>query len=567
MGMKVGELFAELDLKDNKFSKGLNSAKDALANKLGVSSAAVGAAAAGMAAVGTAAAAAGTKGVKEFAKFESGMREVFTLVPDASEEMKQSMMDDIREFSTEMGVATEKSVPALYQAISAGVPKDNVFNFLETAQKAAVGGVTELETAVDGISSVVNAYGDDVIDATEASDLMFTAVKQGKTTFEEMSSTLYNVIPTASSLGVEFGDITAAIATMTAQGTPTAQATTQIRQALNELSDASSDASAVFKEMSGQSFKKFIQSGGNVQEAFQLLSQYAKENNVSVKDLFGSIEAGQAVMGLTGKSAEKFAKNLKEMEGSAGATDAAYDEMEKSLSRSFEKIKVAVDDVFLAIGEELAPVAVDFAKWIQENMPEIKQIMVTSFKLMKLAIVPVIEIIQEFVSALLWLGDKVAKVVDFFIDPFDTVQEYLGDIDLYDIGRDMIQGLINGIKSLISKPVQMIKNMAGDAMAAAKNILGIRSPSKEFENIGKNVTAGFEEGIKATERSAANRVAKMMDNALPNVQPQMQAAGSGGPKVINLTANYYGIDNDTASNANNDLVSKLQGRGIGGSFR
>ena len=59
--------------------------------------------------------------------------------------------------------------------------------FLKTAQKGAVGGVSDLETAVDGLSSVVNAFGKESIDAGRASDIMFTAVKQGKTTFAEIS--------------------------------------------------------------------------------------------------------------------------------------------------------------------------------------------------------------------------------------------------------------------------------------------------------------------------------------------------------------------------------------------
>src|SRR5258707_1301082 len=83
---------------------------------------------------------------------------------------------------------------------------------------AAVGGVTSLETAVDGISSTVNAYGDKVITATQASDLMFTAVKVGKTTFDELSKSLFNVNPAAAALGVKFQDVTAALASMTAQG-------------------------------------------------------------------------------------------------------------------------------------------------------------------------------------------------------------------------------------------------------------------------------------------------------------------------------------------------------------
>ena len=114
-----------------------------------------------------------------FNTFEGKMNEVFTLLPGISGEAMSDMTQQTKDFAKEFGVLPDKVVPALYQSISAGVPKDNVFDFLSTAQKAAVGGVTELETAVDGISSVINAYGTDVLSASQASDLMFTAVKNG----------------------------------------------------------------------------------------------------------------------------------------------------------------------------------------------------------------------------------------------------------------------------------------------------------------------------------------------------------------------------------------------------
>ena len=120
---------------------------------------------AAMLGVGAAITGVAVAGLREFATLERGMNEVFTLAPAMSAEAMGKMTDDVRSFSREMGTSTTEVVPALYQAISAGVPTENVFTFLETANKAAIGGVTDLETAVDGISSVVNAYGEDVIDA------------------------------------------------------------------------------------------------------------------------------------------------------------------------------------------------------------------------------------------------------------------------------------------------------------------------------------------------------------------------------------------------------------------
>ena len=171
-----------------------------------------------------------------FSQFDKGIREVFTLMPGMTSEAMDKMSQDVLNFSVATGQSATDSVAALYQALSAGVPADNVFEFLETANAAALGGVTTLETAVDGITSVVNAYGKEVIDAGTASDVMFQAVKLGKTNFEQLSTSLFNVVPTAASLGVSFEDVAANLAALTAQGTPTSVATTQLRQAFIEAS-------------------------------------------------------------------------------------------------------------------------------------------------------------------------------------------------------------------------------------------------------------------------------------------------------------------------------------------
>lgn len=333
---------------------------------------------------GVLAAAGVAEGVREIARaliecvdsskqFEQGMAEVFTLLPDMSEDARTQMSADMLQFSSDMNVLTDEAVPALYSAISASVPPDNVFDFLSTAQKAAVGGVSDLETSIDGLTSVVNAYGDDVLEASEASDLMFTAVKLGKTTFDELSSSLYNVVPTAVGAGVSFDQVTAALAAMTAQGTPTSVATTQLRQAIVELSKDGTATDKVFKELAGQSFKQFIASGNNLQQAFQLLESHAEATGKGVNDLFGSVEAGNAVLQLTGKGTDRFTAALEGMAESTGATDEAYSVMADTVEYSAQRVEVAMDNIKIAIGDTLAPavknlnnVVADVVGWATE---------------------------------------------------------------------------------------------------------------------------------------------------------------------------------------------------------
>lgn len=306
------------------------------------------AAAGGAALVATAA-----KSVFDFTSFERSMNEVFTLMPGISGPAMEKMTDQVKDFSKEFGVLPDKVVPALYQSLSAGVPADNVFAFLETAQKAAKGGVTDLTTAVDGISSVVNAYGSDVVSATQASDAMFTAVRLGKTNFSELSASMFNVTPTAAALGVKFTDVSAALAAMTLQGVPTSVATTQLRQLFVELSKAGTDTSKTFEKLAGKNFKEFIAGGGDMQGALKLLEKHAKDSGLGINDLFGSVEAGAAALSLTGQGTGKFTEALKGMQGSAGATEAAFGQMEKGIGPIFDRMKARASVALLDMGTKI----------------------------------------------------------------------------------------------------------------------------------------------------------------------------------------------------------------------
>ncbi|MCI0726422.1 MAG: phage tail tape measure protein [Chloroflexi bacterium] len=304
---------------------------------------------------GVAAVKFGVDSVKAFTSFDKGMREVFTLMPGITEEAMAKMKGDVLAFAQEAGRLPEEVIPAVYQSISAGVPPQNVFDFLRTASDAALGGVTGLETAVDGITSVVNAYGKEAITAGQASDLMFTAVKGGKTTFDELSRSLFNVLPIAAGVGVGFGNITAALAAMTSQGVPTAVATTQLRQLLVELSKAGSQAALTFERAAGKSFKEFIAEGGNLNQALQIMKAEADAAGVGVNDLFGSVEAGGAALVLAGDGAAKFATELEKAEEATGATGEAAETMADSAEQSVRRMQAAFETLKVQAGQSLAP--------------------------------------------------------------------------------------------------------------------------------------------------------------------------------------------------------------------
>jgi TP901 family phage tail tape measure protein len=75
--------------------------------------------------------------------------------------------------------------------------------------------------------------------------------------------------------------------------------------------------------------------------------------------MFGSVEAGQAALALTGKGAETFASNIEAMDASVGATDKAFATMDAGASRSMGKLKAEFSATMIEIGNEFIPILKD----------------------------------------------------------------------------------------------------------------------------------------------------------------------------------------------------------------
>lgn len=310
---------------------------------------------------------------KQAMDFETAFAEVRTLINDMPESGLNQLKQGLIDLSKQTGILTGESIPAMYQAISASVPADNVVSFLEVASKNAIGGVTDLQTSVDGLTNILNAYAMETSEVMNVSDLMFETMKRGKTTIGELSRSYFNVIPYAASAGVAFRDISAAMATITAQGTPTSVATTQLRQAIVELSNEGSQVGKTFQSLAGKSFKDFIASGKNLQDALQLLEKKAKASNVGINTLFSSVDAGASVLGLVGNNTQRFTADMEAMANAAGATEEAFKKIDETPAQRLKKIRAQFSAITLEIGNKLLPTAEKLIAIAEKNMPKISK--------------------------------------------------------------------------------------------------------------------------------------------------------------------------------------------------
>lgn len=108
------------------------------------------------------------------------------------------------------------------------------------------------------------------------------------------------------------------------------------------------------------------------------------------------------------------------------------------------------------------------------------------------------------------------------------IKAALGDLGnlLFQAGKDLIQGLINGIKNMAGEAADAAKSVAGGVKHAVTGFLGIKSPSTVFHEIGVNTVLGMVNGMKQARNTLVAQGVSMV-NALTTGIARGQIGTSG----------------------------------------
>lgn len=354
----------------DNFSKSMNDFSNSFAGKIGKACEKVGGS---LQSFGTKLTGLGTAvggvTVKMAADFETTMAKVSTLTSDG---MYQSLHDGILDMSGRLGVDANEIGEAIYQGLSSGVSEQNIQDFTEKMIKLSKGGFTSVTTATDLTTTALNAYGLEITETDHLMDVFITTQNKGKTTVDQLASSMGQVIPIASSLGVNIDQLGASYAILTANGISTSESGTKLKAMLEELGDSGSGVSEILINKTGKSFKELTAEGKSTGDVLEILKQHADESGVGLNELFSSSEAGSAALILAKDGAAGFNEQLKGMVESSGAAADAYAKVSDTFSEKCNKLKERFKEVGIAIGENLIdiieqkvlPALENFADWL-----------------------------------------------------------------------------------------------------------------------------------------------------------------------------------------------------------
>jgi TP901 family phage tail tape measure protein len=333
--------------------------------------------------------AAGALGVQAHLEMSKSTAEIQTLKPGFTEEESKKM---IKDGMATYGGDTGTTGKAIYDIVSAGYGNSlqQTQDVFDAASALAVGGVTDVSTAADGLTSALNAWKDKGYSATDVTDQFFQAVKLGKTTVSELSGAIGTFAPMAQSAGVDLSESMAVIVEVTKQGVKSASAASGLRQMIKSITSPTKQAEDAAKSMGIKVGASAIRDAGGLDSWLSAMMNSKKFSEDKMSDIFSDVDGRVIVDALRSLGKGGFATAVANQRGAGGATKAAVDTMMNSDYMRAQKIMGEVKVALVEFGEALMPLVrdvmpgvtkgiQDFRSWLES--PENREFLASAAKI------------------------------------------------------------------------------------------------------------------------------------------------------------------------------------------
>jgi TP901 family phage tail tape measure protein len=308
---------------------------------------------------------------RAFADFDQQITNVQNITGMADKEMS-AFADSIRALPPELGGATDLT-KGLYQALSAGIPKESVIQFIETNAKAAKGNLADLTQTIGASASIMNAFGLEGGEVNSVLDAMTKTVDLGVLTFSDLSNNLGKASGIASQAGLSYQELMAATAQLTKGGLGVEESITGIRAIMVAMLKPADDASEAMEEFGIDMSAARLKTDGLL-PILQDLGRVVDGDAEKMARLVPNIRGLGPALTLAADGASGFASTLKDIEGASdglGKVEQNFQRMSETAALKSEEMKAAFGRMQIAIGEELAPVMVQFYDAAIDFLPKV----------------------------------------------------------------------------------------------------------------------------------------------------------------------------------------------------
>ena len=281
--------------------------------------------------------------IREGAKFETAMANVWAMVADRSRPEIDKMGVQVRKLAVELGQDATEMAMGLYDIVSAGVTEPaKALEMLAVSAKAAIAGLSDTKTAANAFTTAMAVYGDKVKDVADMADLYFAIVEQGKLTFGDLAYGMGQILGVAKGAGQSIEQVGAAVA-LVSRVMPVGMAWSGLRNVMMTLADPKAQ-----KQLAKLGVT-VLDNTGKMKGLVDITNQIAKQGLTTTQlgPIFGNL--GISVVNAMTSQAGAAGGVLDSMTNRSGKNAAAMAKQWETVAKQLQILWVTVKDFGLAV--------------------------------------------------------------------------------------------------------------------------------------------------------------------------------------------------------------------------
>lgn len=283
------------------------------------------------------------------AKFNRELEYADKKIQSISDKSSVEIQSNIGKLSLETGTDPIELRNGLYEIISAVGDVDEAYDLLRTSNKLAITGFTDIGNAVDGLTTVLNAYQMQLSEADRIANIFVKTQKFGKVTVDEFARDLAQSIPYATQLGIKIEEIGSSIALLTSRGVKPAQAETQLSSFLRNILDDNNELAKELNKSFGTSIKEYISNGGSLIKIIEEISNIEKRVGKAITS-FSMDSEGKAFILTLKDNIEAYKNFYKEISNTNDEINKNMSNMMNSQQASLNRAKTYWQELSRTIG-------------------------------------------------------------------------------------------------------------------------------------------------------------------------------------------------------------------------
>jgi len=301
---------------------------------------------------------AGRKAKQMGSDFGLGMAEINTMLDETTTKMLPELSKGVKQTMVAFGQPLKATQKGLYDILSAGIDASKSLDVLTASAKMATAGVTDIATSTDALTTILNSYSLSAENATDVSDLLFSVVKDGKTTMTELAPSIGMVASISHSAGLSIEDMGSALATMTKSGLRTRIAVTSLKGIISTFLKPSKEAVKVARDLGLELNSTTLKTLG-FKGVMEKLAKSTPEQRAKIFDVRALAGFETMIGNTTG-----YLESYDQMVNRAGATATAFGKIAETDAFKQKKWNETLNVMWITIGTKILPIFTPFI----ENM-------------------------------------------------------------------------------------------------------------------------------------------------------------------------------------------------------